>query len=110
MAAAPDSLDGVFLVRLPISIGLGILARKGAERFSAAALGRVDGVPGHDRPEPKDLNVGLRYVLLGAAIEGVVFAVTKALADRGTEKASLVLTGKSSHGSDLNEARQKAKA
>ncbi|MDO9355862.1 MAG: DUF4235 domain-containing protein [Solirubrobacteraceae bacterium] len=100
----------MFLVRLPISIGLGMLARKGAERLSAAALGRVDGVPGHDRPEPKDMNVQLRYVILGAALEGVVFAVTKALADRGTEKASLVLLGKSAHGSEKNEQREKTKA
>lgn len=87
-----------------------MLARKGAERLSAAALGRVDGVPGHDRPEPKDMNVQLRYVILGAALEGVVFAVTKALADRGTEKASLVLLGKSAHGSEKNEQREKTKA
>ncbi len=87
----------MFLVRAPISIGLGLLARKGAERLNAAALGRVDGVPGTDRPEAKDLSVKLRYVLLAATIEAVVFAVTKALADRGTEKAALALTGKSAH-------------
>ena len=91
------SLDGVFLVRFPISFGLGMLARKGAERVNAAALGRVDGRSGHDRPEAKDLAVKLRYVLAAAAIEAVVFAVTKTLADRGTEKVALALTGKSAH-------------
>lgn len=74
-----------------------MVARKGAERFSAAALGRVDGVPGTDRPEAKDLTVKLRYVLLAAALEATVFAVTKALADRGTERVSMALTGKSAH-------------
>lgn len=87
----------MFLVRAPISVGLGLLARKGAERLNAAALGRVDGVPGKDRPEAKDLSVKLRYVLLAATIEAIVFAVTKTLADRGTEKAALALTGKSAH-------------
>lgn len=90
-------------MRLPISIGLGIVARKGAERLNAAALGRVDGVPGHDTPEAKDLDVKLRYVVLAAALEGLVYAVTKALADRGTEKVSLALLGKSAHGSTKNE-------
>lgn len=56
------------------------------------------------------MSVKLRYVLLGAALEGLVFAVTKALADRGTEKASLALLGKSTHGSDKNEAAAKAKS
>lgn len=85
----------MFLVRAPISIGLGLLARKGAERMNAAAIGRMDGVPGKDRPEAKDLSVQLRYVLLAAAIEALVFAVTKTLAERGTAKAALALTGKS---------------
>jgi hypothetical protein len=87
----------VFLVRVPISFGLGMAARKGAERLNAAALGRIDGVPGTDRPEAKNLSVKLRYVLAAAVLEAVVFSVTKALADRGTEKASLALTGKSAH-------------
>lgn len=85
----------MFLVRVPLSVGLGLLARKGAERLTAATLGRVDGVPGEDRPDAKDLNVKLRYVLLAAGFEAVVFAVAKALADRGTQKAALALTGKS---------------
>ena len=84
-------------MRVPISFGLGMLARKGAERVNAAALGHVDGVPGTDRPEAKDLSVKLRYVLLAVAIEAIVFSVTKALADRGTEKVALALTGKSAH-------------
>ncbi|MDQ8046276.1 MAG: DUF4235 domain-containing protein [Patulibacter sp.] len=87
----------MFLVRIPISFGLGMVARKGAERLSAAALGRVDGVPGTDRPEAKDLTVKLRYVLLAAALEATVFAITKALADRGAERLSMTLTGKSAH-------------
>ncbi len=88
----------MFLVRFPISFGLGLLARKGAEKVTGAALGRIDGVPGTDKPEPKDLHVKLRYILTAVAIEAVVFAVTKALADRGTEKVSLALLGKSAHG------------
>lgn len=87
----------MFLVRTPISLGLGLLARKGAERLNAVALSHVDGVPGNDRPEAKDLSVKLRYVLLAAAFEAIVFAVAKTLAERGTEKASLALTGKSSY-------------
>lgn len=87
----------MFLVRAPISLGLGMLARKGAERLNAAAIGKIDGVPGEDRPEAKNLSVQLRWVLLAAAIEAVVFAVTKTLADRGTEKVALALTGKSAH-------------
>ncbi len=94
------TLRGVFLVRAPISVGLGLLARKGAEHLNAAVLGRVDGVPGNERPEAKNLQVQLRYVLLAATIEAIVFAVTKTLADRGTERAALALTGKSAHKND----------
>jgi hypothetical protein len=100
----------VFLVRIPISFGLGMVARKGAERLSAAALGRVEGVPGSDRPEAKDLSVKLRYVLLAAALESAVFAVTKALADRGTERVSMALTGKSAHKALPAKSKSKAKA
>jgi hypothetical protein len=85
----------VFLVRAPIAIGLGLVARKAAERLTASTLGHVDGVPGDSRPEAKDLGVKLRYVLLAAAIEALAFAIAKTLADRGTEKAALALTGKS---------------
>jgi hypothetical protein len=90
----------VFLVRAPISVGLGLIARKGAERLNASVLGHVDGVPGNERPEAKDLGVKLRYVLLAAAVEALVFAITKTLADRGTEKVALALTGKSAHRED----------
>lgn len=80
-------------MRIPISIALGMLARKGAEQLTSAMLSRVEGVPGNERPEPNDLDVKLRYALLAAAIEGIVFAVTRALADRGTQRVSLALTG-----------------
>lgn len=90
----------MFLVRAPISLGLGLLARKGAERLNAATLGKIDGVPGEERPEAKNLDVQLRYVVLGAIVEAVFFAVAKTLADRGTERAALALTGKSAHKND----------
>lgn len=90
----------MFLVRAPISVGLGLIARKGAERMNASVLSHVDGVPGNERPEAKDMGVKLRYVLLAAAIEALVFAITKTLAERGTEKAALALTGKSTYRED----------
>lgn len=89
---------GVFLVRVPITFGLGLLARKGAERVTGSALARMDGVPGNEKPDAADLNVKLRYILVAVAIESAVFAITKALADRGAEKAALALTGRSAHG------------
>lgn len=83
----------MFLVRIPISIALGLLARKGAEQATTALLSRVDGVPGNERPEAKNLDVRLRYVVLAAAIEAVAFAVTKVVADRSAQRVTLALTG-----------------
>lgn len=88
----------MFLVRIPISFGLGLLARKGAERVTGSALQRMHGVPGNEKPDASDLDVKLRYILIAVAVESAVFAITKALADRGTEKAALALTGRSAHG------------
>lgn len=85
----------MFLVRIPISIALGLLARKGAEQVTSTLLARVDGVPGNERPEARNLEVKLRYVLLAATIEAVAFTLTRVLADRGAQRVTLALTGAS---------------
>ncbi|MBO9531646.1 MAG: DUF4235 domain-containing protein [Solirubrobacteraceae bacterium] len=83
----------MFVVRTPISIALGLLARKGAERVTSQALGRVHGVPGNETPDAKDLSVKLRWVLLAALIEAAAFSLTKTLADRGAARISTNLLG-----------------
>lgn len=86
----------MFVVRTPISIALGLLARKGAERVTASTIGRMQGVPGDERPEAKDLSVQLRWVLLAALVEAAAFTVTKVLADRGAARISQNLLGEGS--------------
>lgn len=83
----------MFVVRTPISIALGLLARKGAERVTGAAIGRMQGVPGDERPEAKDLSVKLRWVLLAAVVEAAAFTITKTLAERGAARVSQNLLG-----------------
>jgi Protein of unknown function (DUF4235) len=85
--------DRVFVVRTPISIALGLLARKGAERVTSQTIGRMQGVPGDERPEAKDLSVQLRWVLLAALVEAAAFTLTKTLADRGAARISKNLLG-----------------
>ncbi|MEH3054466.1 MAG: DUF4235 domain-containing protein [Patulibacter minatonensis] len=83
----------MFIVRTPVSIALGLVARKGAERVTGAALGRMQGVPGDESPDAKDLSVKLRWVLLAAVVEAAAFTITKTLADRGAAKISQNLLG-----------------
>lgn len=83
----------MLVVRKPLSIGLGLLARKGAERATSAAIGRMQGVPGDERPDSKDLSVQLRWVVAAALVEAAAFTVTKVLADRGAERISQNLLG-----------------
>jgi Protein of unknown function (DUF4235) len=83
----------VFVVRAPISIALGLLARKGAERLTGATIHRMQGVPGDERPDAKDLSVQLRWVLLSALVEAAAFTLTKVLADRGAARISRNLLG-----------------
>lgn len=86
----------MFVVRTPISIALGLLARKGAERVTASTIGRMQGVPGDERPEAKDLSVQLRWVLLAALVEAAAFTITRTLADRGAARISQNLLGEGS--------------
>ncbi len=70
-----------------------MLARKGAERVTASTIGRMQGVPGDERPEAKDLSVQLRWVLLAALVEAAAFTITRTLADRGAARISRNLLG-----------------
>ena len=83
----------MFVVRTPISIALGLVARKGAERVTGSAIGHLQGVDGDERPDAKDLSVQLRWVLLAALIEAAAFTITKTLADRGAARISQNLLG-----------------
>ena len=85
----------MFLVRIPLSYGLGLLARRGADRLTSGAFRRIRGIPGDAAPEARDLSVKFRYVLGAVLVEAAAFAITKALADRGAEQVSRALTGRS---------------
>lgn len=84
----------MFLVRVPVSIALGLVARKGAERVTGVAIGRLHGIDGDKSPEGKDLSVPLKWALAATIFEAIAFAVARTLADRGTEKIALSLSGK----------------
>lgn len=79
---------------MPISIALGLLARKGAERVTGATIGRMQGIDGDKSPDAKDLTVQLRWVLAAAVIEALAFTLAKTLADRGAERVAWSLAGK----------------
>ncbi|MFT4035612.1 MAG: DUF4235 domain-containing protein [Patulibacter sp.] len=83
----------MFVVRAPLSIALGLLARKGAERVTGATINRMQSVPGDERPDAKDLSVQLRWVLVAALVEAAAFTITKTLADRGAARISQNLLG-----------------
>lgn len=84
----------MFLVRVPIAIAFGLLARKAAERLTGATIGRMQGIEGDKSPEAKDLSVQLRWVLAAAIFEAIAFTVAKTIADRGAERVAMSLAGK----------------
>jgi len=48
---------------------------------------------GDDAPNPTDEQQGWGEILLGATLQGAIFAVVKAAVDRGAAEATLKLTG-----------------
>ncbi len=74
-------------VRMLVNKVSGRLARAVFKKIWKAAA-RED-----ETPKPTDARRGWREVLVAAALEGMIFAVVKAVADRGTAEGARKLTG-----------------
>lgn len=75
---------------VPFSIGAGLLAGLIGRRLFTFVWGRIDE---EEAPEPSHLRTSWTKVLSAAALEGSIFAITRAATDRGARQAFFRLTG-----------------
>lgn len=78
----------------PASIGVSVLGGMVASQITKQVWKRVSDKD--DTPSPRDLDdYTTKEVLLGAAIQGLIFGLVKASMDRATAKGFQRLTGES---------------
>lgn len=78
----------------PASIGVSVVGGMIASKVFAQAWKRISDE--EDAPSPRDLDdYSTREVLLGAALQGLIFGLVKAALDRAAAKGFKRLTGES---------------
>jgi hypothetical protein len=75
----------------PISIGFGLLSAMVAKRIFSVVWGMVDE---EEPPSPKDRQVPWLKLLAAGAVQGMIFRLTRILADRGVRRGVLAVTGR----------------
>jgi hypothetical protein len=74
----------------PFSIVLGLLSAMVAKRIFGVVWGMVDE---EEPPSPKDRRVPWPKLVAAGAVQGMVFRLTRIVADRGLRRGVLALTG-----------------
>jgi hypothetical protein len=78
------------IIYKPIGIVMGILAGMVGKRIFDFVWGKIDD---EDPPKPNTKEVPLAKIVGAAALQGVIFKVTRSLVDRQTAKGFYYLTG-----------------
>lgn len=76
---------------VPLSIGASVAGGMLASALFSGAWNRLGGTD-EGPPNPKDLNRSGREVLLGAALQGLVFGVVRAAVDRAGARGYRAMT------------------
>jgi hypothetical protein len=80
----------VKLLFLPISIGGGILAGLVGKKVFDQVWGVIDE---QEPPEPEHLRISIPKLVAALAIEGAIFRAVRGLADHGSRRAFMRVTG-----------------
>jgi hypothetical protein len=78
------------IIYKPIGIVMGILAGVAGKRIFDFVWGKVDA---EDPPKPNTQQAPLPKILGAAALQGVIFKVTRSIVDRQTAKGFYYITG-----------------
>ena len=78
------------IIYKPIGIVMGILAGILGKRIFDVVWGKIDD---QDPPKPNTKEVPLSKLVTAAALQGVIFKVTRSVVDRQTAKGFYYLTG-----------------
>lgn len=74
----------------PFTIAFGFLSALVAKRIFSVAWGMVDE---EEPPSPKDRDVPWLKLLAAGALQGVIFRLTRIVADRGLRRGIMGVTG-----------------